>query len=82
MNSDWAAKPVVLEKIDKKGIAELLKNETQKLRLINVWATWCAPCVIEYPELINLQRIYGNRSFEFVSLSADKPEKMMKRLIF
>jgi len=82
VNSDWAAKPIVLEKIDKKGIVELLKNETQKLRLINVWATWCAPCVIEFPELINLQRIYGNRSFEFVSLSADKPEKYDETLNF
>jgi peroxiredoxin len=82
VNSDWAAKPVTLEKIDKKEIAILLKNETQKLRLINVWATWCAPCVIEYPELVKLQRIYGNRPFEFVSISADKPEKFNETLTF
>jgi thiol-disulfide isomerase/thioredoxin len=82
VNKDWNAKPVTLEKIDKKGIAGLLKNETQKLRLINVWATWCAPCVIEYPDLINLQRIYGNRAFEFISLSADKPEKYNETLNF
>jgi len=82
VNKDWHEKPVALEKIDKKGIAKLLKNETQKLRLINVWATWCAPCVIEYPELVNLQRIYGNRAFEFVSISADKPEKVNETLNF
>lgn len=82
VNTDWDAKPVVLEKIDKKGIAKLLKNETQKLRLINVWATWCAPCVIEYPDLVNLQRIYGNRAFEFVSISADRPEKFDETLTF
>jgi thiol-disulfide isomerase/thioredoxin len=82
VNKDWDAKTVTLEKIDKKGIAELLKNETQKLRLINVWATWCAPCVIEYPDLVNLQRIYGNRAFEFVSISADKPEKVNETLTF
>jgi peroxiredoxin len=82
VNKDWAAKSVSLEKINKKGIAELLKNETQKLRLINVWATWCAPCVIEFPDLVNLQRNYGNRAFEFISISADRPEKFKETLDF
>ncbi|MBN1145050.1 MAG: TlpA family protein disulfide reductase, partial [Bacteroidales bacterium] len=49
---------------------------------INIWATWCGPCVIEYPELINLQRMYGNRNFEFISLSADKPENADQVLEF
>ena len=38
--------------------------------------------MIEYPELVNLQRIYGNRAFEFVSISADKPEKYDETLNF
>jgi thiol-disulfide isomerase/thioredoxin len=82
VNKDWAEKPVDLRKTDKKGIASILKNESEKLRLINVWATWCAPCIIEYPELVNLQRMYGNRAFEFVSVSADKPEKYNETLNF
>ncbi len=81
-NKDWELKPVKLEKIAKKGIAELLANKSGKLRLINVWATWCGPCVIEYPEMVNLQRMYGNRSFEFISLSADKPAMYDKVLEF
>ncbi len=75
VNKEWKEKPVALSKIDQQGIKELLKNESDKLRFINVWATWCAPCVIEFPELINLHRMYGNRAFEFISLSADNPEK-------
>jgi thiol-disulfide isomerase/thioredoxin len=81
-NNDWINKPVTLEKITKSGIAGLIANKSQKLRLINVWATWCGPCVIEYPELVNLQRIYGARSFEFVSISADKPGSSDKVLEF
>jgi thiol-disulfide isomerase/thioredoxin len=81
-NKDWAEKPVIVEKISKKGIADLVRNNSEKLRLINVWATWCGPCIIEYPELLNLQRMYGNRNFEFISLSADKPENADQVLEF
>jgi peroxiredoxin len=82
VNNDWDNKPVTLEKITKKGISQLVSNPSQKLRLINIWATWCGPCIIEYPELVNLQRMYGDRSFEFISVSADKPDQHQKILDF
>jgi peroxiredoxin len=75
VNDDWNNKMVMLQEIDSNFIKDIIANRSDKLRLINIWATWCAPCIIEYPELLMLQRIYGNRSFEFVSISADKPEK-------
>ena len=43
--------------------------------LVNVWASWCGPCVIEFPDLIILDRIYRSRQFEFVSINVDKPSK-------
>jgi thiol-disulfide isomerase/thioredoxin len=61
----------------------LLKNTSDKLRLINVWATWCGPCVIEFPELITINRMYRARDFELVTISADDPsgkEKVLKFL--
>ena len=73
--ADWEARPVTLEAIDQAGVGELMANDGDKLRLINVWATWCGPCVMEYPEFLVLQRMYGARDFEFVSISADKPDK-------
>ena len=79
---EWEEAPVTLEEIDEAGIADLLKNDTDKLRLINVWATWCGPCVLEYPDFIEMQRMYGDRAFEFVSISADKPAQKEKALAF
>lgn len=82
-DADWAARAVKLTNIDATGIRTLLKNEgSDKLRLINIWATWCGPCVLEYPEFLVLQRMYGARDFEFVSVSADKSEKESKVLEF
>jgi peroxiredoxin len=70
----WQSEPVDLEKIDAEGIAKLAKNESNRLRLINVWATWCAPCVKEFPELVSLARRVGSRDFEMVTISMDDPK--------
>jgi thiol-disulfide isomerase/thioredoxin len=82
VNEDWAKLPVTLDAINTDGVLKLMKNESDKLRLINIWATWCGPCVIEYPEFINIHRMYQGRDFEFVSLSADKIEHKDKALKF
>lgn len=82
VEEDWKKKPVSIAKLDAAGIKDLVKNSSDKLRLINVWATWCAPCVAEYPDLVVLQRMYGARDFEFVSVSADRPDQEEKALNF
>ena len=76
----WAKEEVNIESIDDEGIKQLLKNDTKKLRLINVWATWCGPCVAEIPDFLNINRMYRQRDFEFVTISADKPDKKDKAL--
>ncbi len=79
---DWAAEPVTLELIDEAGINELLKNNTDKLRLINIWATWCGPCVVEFPAFVEMNRMYRGRDFEFVSICLDDTSKFKKALNF
>jgi thiol-disulfide isomerase/thioredoxin len=69
---EWAKLPVTVEEIDSTGIRDLVKNTSEKVRLINVWATWCGPCVTEFPDLVIIDRMYRGRPFEFISISADK----------
>ncbi len=71
----WANEPVSLDTIEAAGVTELVKNNSDKLRLINVWATWCGPCAAEFPSFININRMYRSRDFEFISISADDPDK-------
>ena len=78
----WAKEPVSLDTIDEAGIKKLLKNNSDKLRLINVWATWCGPCVTEFSEFISMNRMYRKRDFEFISISADELAKQTKALQF
>jgi thiol-disulfide isomerase/thioredoxin len=72
----WDAEPVTLSGIDLDGVKKLAANaESKKLRLVNVWATWCGPCVIELPELVEMNRMYRKRPFEMITISMDEPEK-------
>jgi peroxiredoxin len=72
-NEKWRQTPVDVEVIDAAGATALRKNGTPKLRLVNVWATWCAPCVAEFPELVKTARKFGTRDFELITISADDP---------
>ena len=79
----WAELPVTLEEIDGAGIKTLIENTTSnKLRLINIWATWCGPCITEFPDLVIIDRMYRGRPFEFISISADKQERIADVLAF
>lgn len=72
--------PVVLETANVEAIKTLVKNDSPKMLLINVWATWCGPCLRELPELVTLNRMYRNGNFELVTICADAPDHKDKAL--
>ena len=55
-------------------MAALARNASNRLRLVNVWATWGAPCVAEFSALVSLSRRLSNRDFELVTISLDDPK--------
>src|SRR5262245_22594563 len=71
----WDQEEVKLASLDEAAIAKLAKNETDKLLVVNVWATWCAPCVEELPELTTMHRMYRKRNFQMVTISIDEPDQ-------
>ena len=78
----WKSEPVSLANIDADGVAGLARNPTNRLRLVNVWATWCAPCVAEFPQLVSLSRRLGSRDFELVTISLDEPKDAARAKAF
>jgi thiol-disulfide isomerase/thioredoxin len=68
------AEPVTLEMVGEERLKALRGNGTGKLLMVNFWATWCGPCVTEFPELEATYRMYRGRGFGFVSVSANDPE--------
>jgi peroxiredoxin len=69
------AEPVTLEKVDAAGLATLRRNRTGKTLLVNFWATWCAPCTAEFPDLQKTYRMYRKRPFDMVTVSINYPDE-------
>jgi len=63
------APPFVLE--DLNGNKVSLTSYKGKAVLVNFWATWCAPCKIETPWIIELRKQYAPQGFEVLGVSAD-----------
>ena len=69
-------KPVSVEMVSADELKALRKNSgTDKLLLVNFWATWCAPCMEEFPELQKMVRMYGKRAVNIVSVSINAPDE-------
>jgi thiol-disulfide isomerase/thioredoxin len=76
------AEPVTLQMAGEDELKKLRPNPTGKLLLVNFWATWCGPCVTEFPELQATYRMYRKRGFDFVSVSSDDPDDKPKVMEF
>ena len=58
--------------IDGSGATKSLADFKGKTVLLNLWATWCAPCREEMPSLDRLQQQLGSDTFEVVALAVDR----------
>lgn len=79
---EWAKEKVTIEELDMNQLQELLKNDGIEYKLINVWATWCGPCVVEFPEFVTMNRMYRNREFELITISLDELNRKPNALNF
>ena len=85
-NRRWRAQvakePVAIEAADAAALREVRANRSGKIRVVNVWATWCGPCVSEFDQLIETNLIYRNRDFELVTVAAQFPDEKDRVLKF
>jgi thiol-disulfide isomerase/thioredoxin len=58
--------------VDSTGTARTQADLKGRVVLLNLWATWCVPCLKEMPGLDRLQRDLGSNKFEVVALSVDR----------
>ena len=64
-----------LTPLDEAGFQKVVESHKGKVVLYQFWATWCAPCRAEMPQLIRLEAKLRSQGFELVTISADQPEQ-------
>lgn len=74
--------PNYLNSISAEEIPEMIEyHNRDKALLINVWATWCGPCVEEFPHIVELANEY-HTDLNVVFISADFPEDSLRAVEF
>lgn len=60
-----------VEKIDETSLRTLMDSYKGKTVMVNLWATWCRPCVEEFPELLKARNDLKDKGVELVLISLD-----------
>jgi cytochrome c biogenesis protein CcmG/thiol:disulfide interchange protein DsbE len=66
---------------DLSGNMVKLSNFKGKALLINFWATWCGPCKLETPWLVDLRNQYASQGFEILGISTDDIDRSDKKVL-
>ncbi|MDP3854822.1 MAG: TlpA disulfide reductase family protein [Phenylobacterium sp.] len=77
-----AAPPPATSFVDAKGQTRRIADFRGKVVVVNMWATWCAPCIIEMPTLAKLAKNYEGQNVEVVAISVDRPDDEAKARMF
>jgi len=67
------AVPARLRVVDAVGFTQELERMRGHPVFVNFWASWCEPCIEEFPALVQAAREWRPRGIAFVSISADEP---------
>ena len=74
-----AAPPLVAARPD--GREASLTELGGKYTLIDFWASWCGPCILQIPDLQQAYHTYNEMGFEIVSVSVDRKEEKWKEAL-
>ncbi len=66
---------------DINGKTHRLSENLGKVVLLDLWATWCAPCLAEIPALENLQKQFEGKDVVFISLSIDTDKAKWQNMV-
>lgn len=65
--------PKTIEPIGAAEFRAVLAHHRGSVVLVNLWATWCAPCLKELPDVAKLQEKYGASGLKVITISMDDP---------
>ncbi len=68
------AEDITLEAADRAAYDEVIARHSGKVVLVDFWATWCGPCVQQFPHTVELSRKSDPSKLAVVSVSMDEPD--------
>jgi len=68
--------PTAIRSISASEFAALLEDARGEVILVNLWATWCVPCLREIPELLRLRKNFQDRGFRLIAVAMDDPQDL------
>lgn len=71
-----------LKKVSSKELVQIMTEQNAPINLVNLWATWCPPCVAEFPELLELRAKYESAGVRVFFVSMDSPANIPEVLEF
>jgi thiol-disulfide isomerase/thioredoxin len=79
---DDTKQEITLEVVDKDGLQKAIDKHRGKVVLVDVWATWCAPCKKMFPHTVELYNKHRDQGLAVVSLSMDEADAHEDALAF
>jgi peroxiredoxin len=67
-----------LKSVDGPGLVKAIRAHKGKVVVLNLWATWCPPCVEEFPEFVKLHNTHRKQGLAVIGASLDEPEDRRK----
>lgn len=62
-------------------LRDLLDAERGKLVVLNLWATWCVPCLREIPDLVRIEQELAPRGVTLIGVAMDEPGELATRVV-
>ena len=79
-NPSSAAAVPAAQLVNPAGLAKLLAERRGKVVVLNLWATWCVPCLREIPDLVALEKEFAARGVTLVGLGMDDPGALAEQV--
>ncbi|HEX8270603.1 MAG TPA: redoxin domain-containing protein [Flavobacterium sp.] len=77
----YTSNGTTVDSYDFSSFEHLLKTDSDTTYVVNFWATWCGPCVVELPHFEQLRSDYKKSAVKVILVSLDMPKQVESRLI-
>jgi len=73
--------PIRVTPIGLSGLDSLIHQRNGKILFLNIWATWCQPCVEEFPDIVKIHKRFADSLVDVAAISVDYPDEINSKIL-